>query len=452
MINMLKEIMLAIAGNVDIVAKVITEVGTVIKDIHKSNNENHNESEKTRKELLETNREILETLKQINDKIDNLTTPTPITVETPTEVNEEMNVTTNENKEEEATVVTPAFEGTVVETPYTEEVPASKQIINQVNDVFSFFESMTTSEERKEENVNKGKTVMTVEELTAAAAASSNTSKPSVNIMNDIFQTPSEETAMKTTSRRQVVNEYIPQTPTPVSSETDDIIERLQRRPLPDSLKNIQIGNSSSFSSFDNKPEPPVVQQPVQQPRQYSPIITPPVSNIYTPTNPQNRTFSLRFDRNTKNITVVCHDDNSTLEYKYMSEGYKMIVTKLKTENRMLSTLTDNEILEFLRTTIGREMQYGYSTRENGGIPFTGNNNVQNTYPTPAPGYGYDMMNASTIPTTPPQPSTFDQAFAQPVQPMNLNLGGYGYNIYQPQASDEIRPMFQQTHNLRLFS
>ena len=308
-----------------------------------------------------------------------------------------------------------------------------------------------TDEEINGENVNKGKTVITAEELAAAAIpeTSSNTitSKGSVNIVNDIFQTPSE-TAMKNTSNQQVVNEYIPQTPQPPSSETDDIIERLKRKPLPDSLKNIKIGDS--FNSFNNKPEPtPVVQQPVQQTYQ-SPIITPPVPDIYIPARPQNRTFSLRINRDTKSIVVVCHDDNSTLEYKYMSEGYKMIATKLKTENRMLSSLTDAEILEFLRTTIGREKQYGYSTRENGGIPFTGenNNNAQNTYPTPAPGYGYDIMNTST-PIT-PQPSTINyQSFSQPIQSMNTNLGGYGYNVYQ--SSDEIRPMFQ-SHDLRLFS
>lgn len=445
---MLKEIMLAIASNVDIVAKVITEVGAVIKDINTSNNENHNESEKTRKELLKTNREILASLKQINDKLDKLTSSEIITVEAPsTEVSEEINdVTTNGNEEEESTVVTP-----VSGISYPEEIPASKQIINQVNDVFSFFESMT-DEEINGENVNKGKNVITAEELAAAAIpeTSSNTitSKGSVNIVNDIFQTPSE-TAMKNTSNHQVVNEYIPQTPQPSSSETDDIIERLKRKPLPDSLKNIKIGDS--FNSFNNKPEPtPVVQQPVQQTYQ-SPIITPPVPDIYIPTRPQNRTFSLRINRDTKSIVVVCHDDNSTLEYKYMSEGYKMIVNKLKTENRMLSSLTDAEILEFLRTTIGREKQYGYSTRENGGIPFTGenNNNVQNTYPTPAPGYGYDIMNTSMTPIT-PQPSIINyQSFSQPIQSMNTNLGGYGYNVYQ--SSDEIRPMFQ-SHDLRLFS
>ena len=451
---MLKEIMLAIASNVDIVAKVITEVGAVIKDINTSNNENHNESEKTRKELLKTNREILDSLKQINDKLDKLTSSEIITVEAPsTEVSEEINdVTTNGNEngneeKEESTVVTP-----VSGISYPEEIPASKQIINQVNDVFSFFESMT-DEEINGENVNKGKTVITAEELAAAAIpeTSSNintvTSKGSVNIVNDIFQTPSE-TAMKNTSNQQVVNEYIPQTP-PSSSETDDIIERLKRKPLPDSLKNIKIGDG--FNSFNNNPEPtPVVQQPVQQTYQ-SPIITPQASNIYIPTRPQNRTFSLRINRDTKSIVVVCHDDNSTLEYKYMSEGYKMIVTKLKTENRMLSSLSDAEILEFLRTTIGREKQYGYSTRENGGIPFTGenNNNAQNTYPTPAPGYGYDIMNTSMTPIT-PQPSTINyQSFSQPVQSMNTNLGGYGYNVYQ--SSDEIRPMFQ-SHDLRLFS
>ena len=101
---MLKEIMLAIASNVDIVAKVITEVGAVIKDINTSNNENHNESEKTRKELLKTNREILASLKQINDKLDKLTSSEIITVEAPsTEVSEEINdVTTNGNEEEES--------------------------------------------------------------------------------------------------------------------------------------------------------------------------------------------------------------------------------------------------------------------------------------------------------------------------------------------------------------
>lgn len=353
---MLKELIEKFDNAISNLEKEITSVDNAISDLYNMNSQMKEEisnkiTENTEaiKENTETNKEIIRLLNIIINKMDSTEEATSTTIEEVKEpVQQEVPVISEVPEEPVVKHVEPVIENNVKSEP----VKPSQKIMNDCNDVFSFFESMAADKEAKEqERIRQAKQD---EELTV-----------------------------------------------------ESVLKRFGNRGIDDINKNINMGSMDSIfkTSIDEQPH---VEQP--QPNTY----TVPPQNQQQQTFNSNtnfgfggfntqpkREFGFRFDKFSKKLTIICNNDNSTMDIMPNSPAYELMVTKLHAENRKISSLTDEEYLEFIRTILIRERETGMNMR-GCGQTFDMNYKPDNTsYSNPytesfvnaSQGFGYEEFN-----------------------------------------------------------
>lgn len=179
----------------------------------------------------------------------------------------------------------------------------------------------------------------------------------------------------------------------------DSIINNLNSKMQDNKPTFTPIGTNifDEFEKTDTQPKTykyPPQNQPTQEFRNYAPKYGqddlktykyPPQNQPFQEFNNYSqihqkpyKEFSFKYDTYSKLLTIVCHNDNSTLLIVKGSKAYDMIVNKLTTENRVLSSLTDEEILVYLYQVFSEELATGVNIRGYG-EPFKYKTKVPNT-------------------------------------------------------------------------
>lgn len=183
------------------------------------------------------------------------------------------------------------------------------------------------------------------------------------NDVADFFSSLSEKELSNIKSNKQ---------PSKDSISIEEAVNKLRNKGIEKKLNDVDFSNVSFDNIFGNHTEKPeqktfTIPTPQRQPQQ----------NMWSNTNTMNMNmnnnmngrknnnvdFGIDFDQATKSLIVTCYHDNSQMGFRYGSEGFDMIVNKLRNEHRNLSSLTDRDIHEFLKTVISREIQLGINTR-----------------------------------------------------------------------------------------